>query len=241
MLHLRQKGAQDMVKADLNVGPVTPELLARGVRVVTMREASASGTRHLSGHQGRDTAIVADVFDRMEVEARQAHDRRGVGLEFAPPFTPGQIYIARHYRALTEAHSAQGMRGCLSSMLPRGGGGGRDAVDMGLAMRETLVRMRRNALCGNPVVLSPRRDMGRGNTRRTILLSDVLDGVCLNDLRPAQVLVSFGWGVDTASGAKSKTVHRRELRDALRAALDRMQGYAGYDLQNVGGAPKIGG
>ena len=205
-----------------NVGPVVElQLKQQPFRVVTTYQtavraegagAVVTGSRTLAGYQGRDTAIRCDVFDAMEQAARARHAQKPEGALLALPFTPTQVAAARRYRALQESHDGAGLRGCLSSLTPRSGSGDVSAVDRGLDIARALQRMRRAAICTDPVVLSPsaRLDMG---TRHKLRLSDVFDAVVLADRSLSDVLKRAGW--------QPKEQLRRTLRDALRAALDR--------------------
>jgi hypothetical protein len=213
-----------MERKVLNVGPVVAhQVKSQAFRVVTTREtalrqdgagAVVTGSRRLAGFQGRDTLVRADVFDSMEQAARARHAAKPEGAAFVPPFTPSQVMAARDYRALHERREAGSVRGCLASALPGSGALGRDAVDCGLDLARRVTAKRAAALAGDPVVISPRRGLDGGNGRRVIRLSDVFDGVVLMDRSLTDVLVGAGWA--------AKEQLRRELRNALRAALDRV-------------------
>lgn len=181
-----------------------------------------SAFRHRSaGYRGRHALACADVFDRIEASARRWHARRGLDAPFAPPFSPGQVAVARRYRALVEHQAGGGVRGSLASLDPVGGGDGRGGgfLDAWVAGGQELRGLRKRMLAGaGLVVLSPARQRGRDNARRAVMLPQLVDQVCLQDRDLSDVLRAHGW-------AAGKTLHLRALRDALRGALDRMQGY----------------
>jgi hypothetical protein len=195
----------------IGVGPV-PVAPARGaVKVGPVWDVKAGGTRRLVGHR----AELADVFDRMILSARERHDRSGSDAPFAPPFTPGQTYMARHYRALTERYSAGGVR-CSSAEAGRAGGDGGGFMDAYMADGCELSALHRRIGTGSAMVLRRIRPSARGS-RTTILDRRLVDLVCLGGQTLSQVLRAHGWSDDGK--------HRDPLRQALCAALDRMQGY----------------
>ncbi len=190
--------------------PVAP---ARGpMKVVPIWEAQAGGTRLLTGHR----AEPADVFDTMGEAARARHDRVTPDSAYAPPFTPGQVYMARHYRALTERHSAGGMK--CASLEGRQGGSGGEFMDAYLAEGRELTALHRKIGTGQAMVVRRVRPSARGS-RSGIMDRRLVDMVCLGDMTLSAVLDSHGWTVDGK--------HREALRTALGGALDRMQGYRG--------------
>ena len=195
----------------IGVGPV-PVAPARGaVKVGPIWEGQAGGTRRLVGHR----AEAADVFDRMIHGARERHARSGSDVPFALPFTPGQTYMARHYRDLTERYSAGGVR-CSSTEAGRGGGEGGGFMDAYMADGCELAALHRKIGWGSAMVLRRVRPSARGS-RVTIFDRRLVDLVCLGGKTLSQVLRAHGWSDDCK--------HRDLLRLALCAALDRMQGY----------------
>lgn len=207
-------------------GPDIPVAPARGAcRVFTVRKVKV-GTRNTvedAGYQGRGetrprkAVAVADVFDRMEARA----GRKGA------PFTPGQIEMARWYRTLVERHNAGGIK--LSSIEGRTGGGGgdrgRDIVDIRLAEARQLSAIHYRIGTGAAMVVrrvrpSARASVSTGRAGAGVITDRrLVDMVCLEDLDLSAVLAAHGWGL--------KGGHRKTLRDALAAALDRMAGYDG--------------
>ncbi len=160
---------------------------------------------------------AADVWDAMEQALRQAHQRKAGDAAFAPPFTPGQIDTARLYRHLTENHAAGGMR-CAALDAGRSGGGGGSFIDSFIDEGDRLAWM--HGRIGEGVAMAVRRvrPSARGPGRAGIITDRVLvDAVCLGQHDLSTVLRRAGWA--TFGG------HRKALRMALCAALDRMQGY----------------
>ncbi|WP_147435536.1 hypothetical protein [Paenirhodobacter hankyongi] len=199
-------------------GPEIPVAPARGAcRVFTVRQIRP-GTRNTiedAGYQGpgeaqpRKAVRAADVFDRMDARAQAAKK--------PAPFTPGQIAIARLYRTLVERHEAGAIK--LSSLEGRTGGSGRgvDVTDLRLEEARKIALLRRRIGDGAAMVVRRVRPSARGAGASIILDRRLVDAVCLEDMDPSAVLVAHGW---TAKGE-----HRERLRNALMAALDRMQGY----------------
>lgn len=131
---------------------------------------------------------------------------------FVPPYTSGQIEIARAYRDLVEWRAGSGLRG---SALAGGGGGGEGSfIDTFLQQGRMLERLQRSI--GDAVVMDVRRNMDRDNARRAITAVALVNAVCLLDLDLSAVLTRHGWS--------AKGQHRDQLRRGLCEALDRMQG-----------------
>lgn len=185
---------------------------ARGpLRAVADLELSRGGLqRQVGGHWVR-----ADVFDAMAVSARKSHDRAGTGLAFVAPFSPAQVDIARRYAALTERHSAGGMR-CASLEAGRGGSGGGSFIDAYLAEGAALDAMHHAIGSGVAMRVRRVRPSARGAGRCGLISDRVLvDAVCLMQRPLSAVLKAHGW---SAFGD-----NRAVLRAAMGAALDRMQ------------------
>jgi hypothetical protein len=190
-----------------DVGPV-PVAPARGAMRVHDVEEVVNGLRkRLLGRRLEQ----ADVFDVMIAQARRRH---GDAAGFVPPFTPGQVYMARHYRGLTERHAAGGVR-CASLEAGREGGGG-DFMDAYLAVGRELDRLHGRIGPGQALVLRRVRPSARGS-RAGISDRRIVDMVCLCGMTLGQVLEAHGWAV--------KGQYRDGVRTALCGALDRMQGY----------------
>jgi hypothetical protein len=200
-----------------DVGPV-PVAPARGAqRIVTDYVALPGGMRRAVGKRLEE----ADVFDRMHAQAQRRHgDSDAV---FVAPFSHGQIGMARHYRTLTERHAAGGVR-CSSMEAGRGGSGG-EFMDAYLAIGRELDRLhaRIEDVRGDALRrVRPSERAGHG----VVTVRALVDGVCLGNLTLDQVLARHGWAC--------KGAYRQALRQALAAALDRMQGYGVGRTQHVG-------
>lgn len=202
-------------------GPEIAAAPARGGFVVfTPREMVPGSTqrqRH-AGFAGRDTLRHADVFDRMEADARRRHKAAGgADAGFVAPFGHGQVAIARRYRDLVERHAGAGFR-CASVEAGHGGGAGGEFIDAFVAEGIEIERIRQRIGRGVAMQLRRVRLSARGRRSRG-LISDraLVDRVCLSDETPSAVLRAFGW--------EPKGPAREALRQALAAALDRMQGY----------------
>ena len=192
------------------VGPV-PVAPARGpVKVVPVWAGQAGGTRRMEGLR----AEPCDVFDRMLADARARHDRLGGDAAHVPPFSPGQVSMARDYRAMSEKRAAGGVR--CSSLDGGRGGGGAEFMDAYLEDGRRLAALHARIGTGQAMVLRRVRPSVRGS-RVSILDRRLVDLVCLGGLSLGQVLEAHGW----ANNGR----HREEVRLALVAALDRMQGY----------------
>lgn len=193
--------------------PIAP---AAGAKVLVPEFEIALGgiRRRVSAHWR-----AADVFDQMEQDARRAHERSRDEAPFVAPWSWGQLHMARFYRTLTERHSAGGMR-CASLEAGRGGGGGGDFITNFISEGKTLDGL--HAAIGPGVAMAVRRirPSTRGSRTAGVILDRVLvDSVCLGQMTLGAVLRAAGWSPDGH--------HRKALRVALAAALDRMQGYAG--------------
>lgn len=200
-------------------GPDIPVAPARGpLRLVTPVELVPGSEVRVrpSGYCGpgeaaaRAGVILADVFDRMALTARESD-----GPE---PFTAGQVAAARRYRDLVERHEAGGVR--CSSLEARSGGSGNggDVADARLAEAREIEAMQRRVGAGAALVVRRVRPSARGGAARGIITDRALvDQVCLGGRTLSEVLRSHGWSC--------KGQHREALRTALAGALDRMQRY----------------
>lgn len=198
--------------------PVAP---ARGAkRLVSEYEMLPGGTRRYVGAHWVD----ADIFDGMCRTAYARHIKAGGSPEgFVPPFTPGQMAMARRYRDLTERHSAGGMK--CASLEARGGGGagqGGEFIDAFVAEGRELAAMHRNIGSGQSMAVRRIRPSKRGS-KAAILNRCLVDMVCLGGSDLSAVLRAHGWAC--------KGDHRDALRAALCVSLDRMQGYRDRDLK----------
>lgn len=202
-------------------GPDIASAPARGAFALysprEMVPGSTERQRH-AGWQGRDAIRAADVFDRMEGSALAAHLRAGGAREvFDPPFDPGQVQMARHYRDLVERHDGGGFR-CASVEAGRSGGAPRgEFIDAFVHEGQEIARLVR--AIGPGLALTLRRQTeGRGlKARSAITCRALVDHVCLRDRTPGEVLEAYGWAAWKEP--------RETLRRALADALDRMRGY----------------
>ena len=197
--------------AEFAAAPMAP---AFGPKVpVVEYEVVAGGTRRrVSTHFRR-----ADVFDALEQRARQVHQRKtGQDDGYVAPFSPGQVAMARTYRDMTERHSAGGLR-CISLTGQSAGGGGGEFVDAHIDLGNRLRALHRAIGTRAALVVRRVRPSARGAAKAG-LISDrtLVDAVCMRGLDLNSILRAAGW---TADGH-----HRRALRLALSAALDRMLG-----------------
>ena len=216
-------------------GPDMAPAPARGaMRIVTPRRIEGNASVR-DGYLGRSRMEVADVFDQMVQRAWDRHEAdcaraRKAGVaddklpQFAPPFTAGQVSIARHYRALVEQHDAGGMK--CASLEGRAGGGGQGGGFMDAFLDEGAEIDRLRHRIGNGMAMSLRRvrPSERGK-RQPITARALVDGVCLAGKTVTEVLAAHGWNNDGRN--------RKVARGALAACLDRMQGYRSNEPQNV--------
>jgi hypothetical protein len=236
----RAKARFDQIKASAAIpeacGPDIAMAPARGAfatfRPIEIVPGSA-GTARPAGYRGpgevqhRAAIRCADIFDAMTEDARRLHAGRGDNAgPFVPPFTPGQVQVARDYRDLVERHAAVGMK-CASIEAVTRGGGQSEFIDAYVTEGIRLAAM--IARIGTGAALSVRRlrPIKRGGRARRIILDRTLvDMVCLGQLSLTQVLEAHGW--------VSKGDTREALRRGLRDCLDRMQGYGPARPQDVG-------
>lgn len=215
--------------SEMRAAPVAP---ARGtMRLVENWSVQPGGTRRLDGgHWIQPSALdIENTFARRRSGAAavdRAEDRaarRGelltdeaeeAALRRVDLFTPGQVATADRYRALVEWRDGSAIK-CASLEAGRGGASGRDYMDGFIAAGDELAAMQ--AAIGSAVCLSPRRHMDRDNARGPLTVREAVDGVVLQGLTISALLKRHGWD------ANVKT--RRAVRDAIRGALDRMQGY----------------
>ncbi|MEI4470937.1 hypothetical protein [Frigidibacter sp. MR17.24] len=167
---------------------------------------------------GRDAVRRADVWDEMERQALRA--ARGAPIE--APFTHAQVSMGRFYRDLTERHAAGGVRcSSLEAQARASGGKGGEFIDAYVQEGRVLDALHRRIGGGTAMAVRRVRPSTRSMRARpgaTIITSRVLvDSVCLGEKPLSWVLKQHGWSV----ASKNLEV----LRAALRAALDRMQGY----------------
>lgn len=164
-----------------------------------------------NGHCGFDAIRRADAFDVMEAQAARRSKARNKA--HTPLFSVAQMLAGREYGALSEKHSAAGAR-CSSLEAAHRGSSGGSYIDALVAEGQRLQRMR--AAIGDAWAMEPRRTAPNGDQRRAIRVRALVDLVCIEGKTLSQVLDRFGWS--------RKTTHIDELRQHLRAALDRLHG-----------------
>ena len=160
-----------------------------------------------------------DIFDTMTDQAT----RRGGDA----PFTAAQVGAARDYRALHERVQSAGVK-CSNAFDVQVGGQGRvDFMDAYIRDTERLA-MFHDAI--GSVIAKDMKRVSPDRAQRVIITDDVLadvdkriitvrtlvDDVCIKERALSDVLGAHGWSVTGKS--------RKALRDALCAALGRMQG-----------------
>lgn len=208
-----------------SVGPDVPVAPARGAMVVETPFETRGNARVRSGHQApgeaapRDRARAADIWDRMDRDARLRHDRRGAEAAFVPAFTSAQVAQARLYRALVERHSAGGVQCASLEARVSGGSGGGGFADAFLAEGRQIEAMRRRIGDGCGMALRRLRPSasasGKGGRSR-ITDRALVDAVALGQQTVQTVLRRHGWAASGEVLARARAV--------LAAALDRMQG-----------------
>ena len=226
----RAEARLDQVKASAAIpeacGPDIAPAPARGAfatfRPIEIVPGSA-GTARPAGYRGpgevqhRAAIRRADVFDAMIEDARRRHATRGDDAgPFVPPFTPGQVQVARDYRDLVERHAAGGMKCASLDAVTRGGGQG-EFIDAFIHDAIRLAKIEERIGAGVAMPVRRRRPSLRGAAARDITARALVDMVCLGGVSLQRVLIRHGW---TGNEAR-----RTLLRMALAAALDRMRGY----------------
>ena len=197
--------------AAMAAAPMAP---AAGPKVLVPEYDMATGglRRRVSAHWR-----AVDVFDLMEQQALREHARRGGDAALVSPFTPGQVEMGRRYQALVERRSAGGMR-CAGLEAGRGGSGGGDFMTAFMAQGDEVDLICARIGQGAAMVVRRIRPSKRGGSAARVITDRALvDGVCLEGQDLNGVLRAAGWSADGH--------HRKALRTALSAALDRMQGY----------------
>ncbi len=206
-----------------------PEMVAAPARGPMRVVASRRMVGAMSVRDGFSRMEEADVFDRMERAARDAWSKalsllpeaEQARLRYVPPFSSGQVAMARRYRALVESHSAGGVK--CSTLDGSGGGDGGGFMDAYLAEGDELRRLWRAIGPGVAMALRRLRPSARGS-RISIKDRALVDAVCLAGRSISEVLRAHGWA--------DKGEYRAAARVALAAALDRMQGHRDARAQN---------
>lgn len=184
---------------------VTPQSMVPDAKDKTGWKAEEMGWR------GFKAATAMDVFDTLAMNAARRKQ--------PPPFTKGQVTVARRYRDLVERHDAGGMKlASLEGRMASGSGTGGDFMDAFLAEGDAIKRLR--SLIGTGIAMQVRRvrpSARGGEGARTIFDRDLVDAVCLHGR-------SFRWVLDRhrwTGSARNISICVVALRDCL----DRMQGY----------------
>ena len=160
-----------------------------------------------------------DIFDIMTDQAT----RRGADA----PFTAAQVGAARDYRALHERVQSAGVK-CSKAFDVQSGGQGR--VDFMVAYIRDTERLAMFHDAIGSVIAKDMKRVSRDRAQRVIITDDILaqvdkriitvrtlvDDVCIKERALSDVLDAHGWSVTGKN--------RKALRDALCAALGRMQG-----------------
>jgi hypothetical protein len=191
--------------------PVAP---ARGVmQLVPDYDIMPGGTRRVAGAHWVQPSRL-DLTNARAVDAARAEDP-DVSRAKAEVFSPAQVAMAARYRDLVEWIAGSGMK---CSRLERGSGGNRATDSFHETYSDHSTELARlHAAIGDEVVLSPRRHMDRDNARKVLTVRVALDAMVLKGWTLTKVITKHGWA------AKGST--RTQVRDAIRGALDRMQGY----------------
>lgn len=223
--------------ASIPVAPARQTVIAEVPRKAVMTEAGPRVMRD-DGGLG-DRARMGDAFDVMDDQARRRH--KGVVAQawrahlercaeaaaagrreptwreprYVPPFTSGQIAVARDYAALAERCQSSGLK-CSSLEAQRASGSGGGDREVAVLCDMSRLRAFHNRI-GNGLAKEVRRIRPGGVKRSAIRARALVDQVCLGGLSLTEVLEAHGWTVDAKS--------RDALREALCTTLDRMQGY----------------
>ncbi len=187
----------------------------------------------LMGYRCRTGARVRDVFDKMVDQARNAHAKEVKKMcekagPFEPPFTWGQVQAARDYAALSERVAASGVKcSSMESLSRSGSGGGREeAIFDDIARLRSLHRRIGDGLAAQLRRHRPSKSSAGPDPRNSITSRCLVDQVCLSGQSIKEILLANAW-----SGRASQI---RDLRSALCASLDRMQGFKPVKPQNMG-------
>lgn len=194
----------------MRVAPVAP---ARGPQqLVPNFTVTGGGMRRIEGAHWQGLSPLAAAV----AQARLRHEARNPDAPFVPPFNPAQVQVAEDYAALVEWREGSPLR-CLSLDGARSGGGGSGLfIDSYIDQGKWLAKLRQRI--GDGVAMDVRRQMDRGNARRRITVRAAVDMLCLEGVPVKAILRRFGW--------VGNMRECRELRTAICAALDRMQGYS---------------
>lgn len=207
---LTQMKAQATPPEAMRAAPVAP---ARGtMQLVQNWEIMAGGTRRADGAHWIESSPL-DVANMRAVDRARAKDPEASRSK-AEDFSPAQVAMARRYRDLVEWRAGSAIK-CGKLEGGSGGGGGGEFIDSFITAGQELAKL--EAAIGTEVILSPRRNMDRDNARRPLSLRIALDAMVLKGWSLSKVITRHGWS--------PKGVTRKQVRDAIRGALDRMQGY----------------
>ena len=193
----------------MSAAPVAP---ARGPQqLVPSFTVTMGGMRRIEGAHWRGLSPLAAAV----AQASLRHQARGKDTDFVPPFSAAQVAMAEDYAALVEWREGSPLR-CASLEGGRSAVGGSGLfIDSYIAQGDWLAVLRDRI--GDGVAMSVRRNMDRGNARRSITVRAAVDMLAVGGKPIKVILRNHGW-----AGNIRET---RELRDAICGALDRMQGY----------------
>lgn len=186
---------------------------ARGImQLVPNWEILPGGTRRADGAHWIEASPL-DVANVRAVDRALAKDPEASRAK-AEVFSPGQVAMAKRYRDLVEWRAGSAIK-CGKLEGGSGAGGAGEFIDSYITAGEELARL--EAAIGREIILSPRRHMDRDNARRPLSLRVAFDAMVLRGWSLSKVITKHGWSPKGAT--------RRQVRDAIRGALDRMQGY----------------
>jgi hypothetical protein len=192
----------------MRAAPVAP---ARGPQAqVPNFTVTSGGMRRVEGMHWRALSPLAAAV----AQARMRHEARNPDAPFVPPYNPAQVAMAELYAALVEWRDGSALK-CASLEAGREGGGSGHFIETFIKRGEQLAQLRERI--GDGVAMDVRRHMDRGNGRARITVRAAVDMACLAGVDLTEVLRRFGWAWNGE--------HRLQLRNAIRGALDRMQGY----------------
>lgn len=228
---LAQMRADATPPAAMGAAPVAP---ARGVmQLVPDFDILPGGTRRAAGAhwvqpshldvansyaRKRSGALAVDAAEEAAARKGQGltEEGRETALRKVDLFTPSQVAIAARYRNLVEWLAGSGIK---CSKIERGSGGSSATDSFHETYHDYSTEVARlQAAIGGGVILSPRRHMDRDNARGALTVRQAVDAVVLKGWSISKVISRSGWA--------AKGTVRRDVRDAIGGALDRMAGYS---------------
>ena len=166
-------------------GPVETFQPRRAVRT------EAGNTRDVrDGHMGRDALRVADVFSRMEDQARRSHAKSAAkGTPFVPPFTVEQVSTGRYYAALMEWADSAGIK-CASLDSIGGGSGANGQREAAIVDDLAALRSMQRRLAQRRVIDKCRPS--KGGMAKLLTLRVLVDAVCVGQKTLSEVARDHG-------------------------------------------------